>query len=141
MRNIVYMVLLATGLMQAIEGVRAANAVSKNAVSELTERTDARMQWWREAKFGMFIHWGLYAVPAGVYNGKRVGGGEWIMNRATIPVKEYARYAEQFNPTNFDAGSWVGLAKAAGMKYIVFTAKHHDGFAMLPLQGGRFQRL
>ncbi|MCX7795857.1 MAG: alpha-L-fucosidase [bacterium] len=92
---------------------------------------DKRMVWWREAKFGMFIHWGLYAIPAGIWDGKEVPGiGEWIMKRARIPVKEYEKLAEQFNPTKFNAEEWVQLAKDAGMKYLVITAKHHDGFAM-----------
>jgi alpha-L-fucosidase len=96
---------------------------------------EQRMQWWREAKFGMFIHWGMYSVPAGVYQGKDVPGiGEWIMRNANIPVATYAQYATQFDPTNFDAMQWVKIAKAAGMKYIVITAKHHDGFAMFHSQ-------
>ncbi len=89
------------------------------------------MKWWREARFGMFIHWGVYSVPAGTYNGKQIGSiGEWIMNRGKIPVAEYAAYTKQFNPVKFDADKWVLTAKSAGMKYIVITSKHHDGFAM-----------
>lgn len=89
------------------------------------------MKWWREARFGMFIHWGDYAQWAGVYKGHEVGhGGEWIMNRAKIPVAEYQQYARQFNPVKYDPDAWVRMAKEAGMKYIVITAKHHDGFAM-----------
>ncbi len=92
---------------------------------------DEKMQWFREAKFGLFIHWGLYAVPAGTWKGQQIGGiGEWIMNRAKIPVKEYEQLAGQFNPVKFNAEEWVQMAEDAGMKYIVITSKHHDGFAM-----------
>jgi alpha-L-fucosidase len=92
---------------------------------------DEKMQWFREAKFGLFIHWGLYAVPAGEWKGEPIAGiGEWIMNRARIPVKEYEQLAVQFNPVKFNAEEWVKLAEDAGMKYIVITSKHHDGFAM-----------
>ncbi|MDE3068427.1 MAG: alpha-L-fucosidase [Verrucomicrobiota bacterium] len=90
-----------------------------------------RMQWWRAARFGMFIHWGIYSVPAGVYHGQKSHHiGEWLMRDFNIPVAEYAAYARQFDPTNFNAGQWVKIARDAGMKYIVITAKHHDGFAM-----------
>ncbi len=92
---------------------------------------DAKMQWFREAKFGLFIHWGLYAIPAGEWKGQPIPGiGEWIMNHAKIPVKEYEQLAGQFNPVKFNAEGWVKLAVDAGMKYMVITSKHHDGFAM-----------
>lgn len=92
---------------------------------------DQRMSWWRQSRFGMFIHWGLYALPAGEWGGKEIPNlGEWIMHTAKIPVTEYRKLAAQFNPQKFDARSWVQLAKAAGMKYVTITAKHHDGFAM-----------
>lgn len=92
---------------------------------------DQRMQWWREARFGMFIHWGVYSVPAGVWKGEQSKHiGEWLMLDYKIPVAEYAALTKQFNPTNFDANRIVKIAKDAGMKYIVITSKHHDGFAM-----------
>ena len=87
--------------------------------------------WWREARFGMFIHWGLYAIPAGIWKGEPVDGiGEWIMLRKRIPRAEYETLAKQFDPVRFDAAAWVDLAVQAGMRYLVITAKHHDGFAL-----------
>lgn len=90
---------------------------------------DARMEWFRDAKFGLFIHWGLYSVPAGEWKEKK-SYGEWISERAHIPMSEYEKFVPQFNPVKFDAAEWVALAKQAGMKYIVITSKHHEGFAM-----------
>lgn len=92
---------------------------------------EKRMQWWSEARFGMFIHWGIYTKLAGFYNGKaQPNSAEWIMNRGQIPIAEYEKLADEFNPTNFNAKEFVNLAKEAGMKYMVITAKHHDGFSM-----------
>lgn len=100
---------------------------------------DQRMQWWREARFGMFIHWGVYAVPAGTYNGQRINRiGEWIMNRGKIPVSEYQKFAKEFNPVLYNPDEWVRLAKEAGMKYIVITAKHHDGFALFDSKASKW---
>ena len=123
--------LLAAGaLLAGTFNIHAAESPDPYA-NETTEQRDARMKWFREARFGMFIHWGVYAVPAGTYNGKQIGGiGEWIMNRGKIPMAEYQAYAKEFNPVKYNADEWVRLAKAAGMKYIVITSKHHDGFSL-----------
>ena len=92
---------------------------------------EKRLEWFREAKYGLFIHWGLYAIPAGEWHGKRsLGLGEWIMFRTPVPVREYESLAREFNPVKYNADEWVKLAKDAGMKYIVITSKHHDGFAL-----------
>ena len=99
--------------------------------TESPEARQARLAWFKEAKYGLFIHWGLYAIPAGEWKGKPVPGlGEWIMNRARIPVADYEKLAKQWNPKSFNADRWVQMAQDAGMKYIVITSKHHDGFAM-----------
>jgi alpha-L-fucosidase len=117
-------------ILLALAGAALASAQDPH-LNETTKERDARMKWWREARFGMFIHWGLYAEPAGTWEGKRYPGiGEWLMHDAKIPVDTYAALAPKFNPVKFDADKWVAIAKAAGMKYIVMTAKHHDGFAM-----------
>ena len=102
---------------------------------ETPAQRDARMKWWRESRFGMFIHWGVYSVPAGTYKGEQIKGiGEWIMHQGKIPVAEYRAFAKEFNPVKFNADEWVRTAKEAGMKYIVITSKHHDGFAMFDSQ-------
>ncbi len=102
-----------------------------NYLAETEAAKAERMAWWKEARFGMFIHWGLYAVPAGKYQGRHVSGtGEWIMNSLEIPLAEYEAFAPQFDPVPYDPVQWVRLAQAAGMKYIVITSKHHDGFAL-----------
>ena len=87
------------------------------------------MAWFRDARFGLFIHWGVYSVPAGEWNGK-TNYGEWFLEETKMPVSQYEKFAGQFNPVKFDAKEWVRLAKDAGMKYIVITSKHHDGFGM-----------
>jgi len=92
---------------------------------------EERMAWWREARFGLFVHWGVYAVPAGEYRGKTVPHlAEWIMRSARIPREEYRAMAASFNPREYDAGQWVAFAKRCGARYMVVTAKHHDGFAL-----------
>ncbi len=98
---------------------------------ETAAQREARMAWWREARFGMFIHWGLYAVPAGRWNGQPVpSASEWIMNTANIPIAEYEPLAKEFNPTGYDPEQWAQIAQQAGVKYIVITSKHHDGFCL-----------
>lgn len=100
---------------------------------------ESSKQWFKEAELGLFVHWGLYSVPAGEWKGRSVPWfGEWIMNTARIPIREYEVLTKKFNPTEFNARQWVDLAEQAGMRYIVFTAKHHDGFAMYKSQVDRF---
>jgi alpha-L-fucosidase len=107
--------------------------------AQTTLTRDQRMQWWREARFGMFIHWGVYSVPAGTWNGNQIGSiGEWIMNNAKIPVADYQTMAKQFNPVKYDPDAWVRMAKDAGMKYIVITSKHHDGFALFESKASKW---
>jgi alpha-L-fucosidase len=111
--------------------LKADATIDVENAQEAKEQRDARMAWWRDARFGMFIHWGLYAVPAGDYNGKRSKEiGEWIMSWANIPRAQYEQFAPKFDPEKFDAAEWVRIAKDAGMKYLVITSKHHDGFSM-----------
>src|SRR6187401_431960 len=92
---------------------------------------DQRVQWWGEAKFGMFIHWGIYSLPGGEWKGKKVSGyAEHLMRKEKISRDEYLDLAHEFNPVKFNAEEWILNAKKAGMKYFIITAKHHDGFAM-----------
>ncbi len=101
-------------------------------LKETPEQQAARMQWWKEARFGMFIHWGVYSVLEGLYDGGS-HQAEWIMNKARIPLDEYREVAaDKFNPTAYDPEAWAKIAKEAGVKYLVITAKHHDGFALWP---------
>ena len=97
--------------------------------SDWNPTMDNRMEWWRDARYGMFIHWGLYSVPSGEWDGETTYG-EWIMRGADIPYKEYEALTRKFNPVKFDADEWMRIAREAGMKYMVITSKHHDGFCM-----------
>ncbi len=96
-------------------------SIPQKPVKDDVNQRDQRMAWWREAKFGMFIHWGLYSL---------LGRGEWAMNRENIPVHEYEKLAQEFNPQHYAPQNWARLAKAAGMKYMVLTTKHHEGFCL-----------
>ncbi|MBN2505352.1 MAG: alpha-L-fucosidase [Verrucomicrobia bacterium] len=115
-----------TGLMLLPAAAPSAPADFRH---ESPAERDARMAWFREARFGMFIHWGVYAVPAGEWKGK-THYGEWFMEETKMPVSEYEAFARQFNPVRFDAREWVRIARNAGMKYMVITSKHHDGFGL-----------
>ena len=95
---------------------------SQNKIGNETEaQKKERMQWWTDARFGMFIHWGLYALPA---------RHEWVKNRERITTEQYQKYFEEFDPVNYDPVKWAKAAKAAGMKYAVLTSKHHEGFCL-----------
>ncbi len=107
----------------------AVSAQGQNFTQETKKEHDKRMEWWRDARFGLFIHWGLYSIPAGEWEGK-TNYAEWIRNQAQIPVDVYDKFVSLFNPVKFDAERWVHMAKEAGMKYIVITSKHHDGFCL-----------
>ncbi len=110
----------------------AARAPSKESLVPTAAEREARLGWWRDARFGMFVHWGVYSGLSGTWDGKKYGGyGEHIQRMAKIPISVYHKdVAGKFNPTEFDADEWIKLAKEAGMGYFVITAKHHDGFAM-----------
>jgi alpha-L-fucosidase len=107
----------------------AVGTAAAQAAPATTPAATDRMAWWRDARFGMFIHWGLYSVLAGEW-GEKNRYGEWIMNSAQIPLADYEQLLPRFNPTSFDADAWVRLAKQAGYRYIVITSKHHEGFCL-----------
>ncbi len=107
------------------------SSLQAQSKTDSINKTTSDMNWWENARFGMFIHWGIYSEAAGEWEGKPIKGiGEWIMNSAHIPRAQYEQLAAKFDPVDFNASQWVKIAKEAGMKYIVITSKHHDGFCM-----------
>lgn len=127
-------------ILLAPSWARAADLSAVPQIRETKQQRDERMQWFRDAKFGMFIHWGLYSIPAGAWKDHvhPTGYSEWIMFDEKIPAKEYELLAGRFNPAKFDAKAWVMIAKKAGMKYMVLTTKHHDGFSMFKSQWTKY---
>ena len=123
--------LLTAALIVSASVLSARAQTNQTEKVEIPVQRDVRMAWWREAKFGMFIHWGVYSVPAGAWNGK-TNYCVWIMEDGRIPVSRYEQFAEEFDPVKFDAKKWVKAAKDAGMKYLVISSKHHDGFCLWP---------
>lgn len=108
--------------MKTIEELRSLEAAQKNYVPEKVEKLSEKdMQWFRDAKFGMFIHWGLYSL---------LGKGEWVLFNERLDMKKYAALSQDFSTEAFDAEKWARTAKEAGMKYMVLTARHHDGFCL-----------
>src|SRR5688572_6460662 len=105
------------------------------ACTSAQQQQDERMAWWRDARFGMFIHWGLYAIPAGKW-ADATNHGEWIRDSARIPVGIYDELQAKWNPERFDADAWAKMAADAGMKYLVVTSKHHDGFGLWDSEAG-----
>lgn len=105
----------------------------KHGAHRTTNRTDKDMERWRDYGLGQFIHWGVYAIPGGTWNGKTyTGAAEWIRSWSEIPNKVYDNLYKEFNPVDFSAKKWAKLAKEMGVKYMIFTTKHHDGFCMWP---------
>ncbi len=123
-RNIIVITLF-IGISYQVKGQ------SGDSIYFYTKGRTERLSWWKDAKYGMFIHWGLYSKLAGEWKGNHIkGGAEWIMYHAKIPLRTYSELAKTFNPVDFNADTWVKIAKDAGMKYIVITSKHCEGFAM-----------
>lgn len=105
----------------------------KHGAHRIGKRTDAEMQRWREHGLGQFIHWGVYAIPGGEWNGKKTQyAAEWFRTSGLITKEEYDNLYKEFNPTKFDAKQWARQAKQMGAKYLIFTTKHHDGFCLWP---------
>ena len=136
--------LLITSLLLAVarSSIAFAEAAPESLdpyANETLEQRTERMAWFNDARFGMFIHWGVYAVPAGKYQGREIPSDScFITEKTRMPLADYHAFAAQFNPTQYDPDAWVRLAKDAGMKYIVITTKHHDGFALFDTQASEW---
>jgi alpha-L-fucosidase len=125
--------LISAGAGSAALAIGARRTLGQHAAEERPPHDalpDDHLQWWRDARFGMFVHFGLYSMPGGEWQGKLVGSHEWIRNNARIPHEEYIGLADRFNPVGFDADAYVRAAKDAGQRYLVFTTKHHEGFSL-----------
>ena len=136
-RNAYLLVLITLLISITLSGCKTGKSYMSMPESELTSEQiemarQERIEWFEEARYGLFIHWGLYAIPGGTWGEKvrKRGYSEWIMFSEKIPRETYGQLAKQFNPVEFNADEWAGIAKDAGMRYVVITAKHHDGFAM-----------
>lgn len=137
LRSCVAFVLVA--LSASAQAPAVTHHTTPSPVIQSSRERDERMGWWREARFGLFIHWGIYSVPAGIWKGRvTTRDSAHLMQRLKLPVADYAAVAREFNPDKFNADAWVRLAKRAGMRYVVFTAKHHDGFAMFDTKASNF---
>lgn len=121
---------VSVGLLTNVRGEEPAAPSTASPTAETAAERDARMAWFRDAKFGLFIHWGVYSVPAGEWKGKKSNYADWYLERTHMPVSQYEKFRDHFAAIKFDAREWVALAKEAGVKYLVITSKHHDGFAM-----------
>lgn len=116
--------------LQSLSAGAAAGLIQPRGLSAESLLVADRLDWWREARFGMFVHFGLYSILGGEWEGKPAGSHEWIRNNAQIPHEQYIPLLHQFNPTGFDADAWVSLAREAGQRYLVITTKHHEGFSL-----------